>query len=217
MRLSSFGRKGSCVDLMRLVKPLTFAAALLAISVPSAASAQSTADLSVSIVGSPDPVRTNASLTWTITVTNLGPAQASGVQLVFPLGSDGQPFSATTTQGTCAPNSDRGSFDFSLGSIAPGGQVTATVVVQVFGGDSHFQGVSAASTTEDPNQRNNSARGSVSIGGTAPFRELSGVFCPPIGGVATGGGGTADGSQAWLMTVLLAVGLLASATLLVRR
>jgi uncharacterized repeat protein (TIGR01451 family) len=203
---------------MRLLKKLALAAVLLATFVPGAASAQATADLSVSIVGSPDPVRRNAALTWTITVRNLGPAQASGVQLETPIGSDSQPVSATTTQGTCARSADGLSLDFSLGSIAPGEEVTATVVYQAFGGDSDFLGVTVSSTTEDPNPRNNSAEGTVSIAGTAPLRDLSGTFCPPIGGVATGGGGTTAHSQVGLTTaLLLTVGLLASTAILVRR
>jgi uncharacterized repeat protein (TIGR01451 family) len=206
---------------MRLLKKLALAGVFLAASIPGAASAQSTADLSVSIVGRPDPVRNGETVTWTITVTNLGPAQASGAQLVASYGSDSQPLSATTTQGACAPNPDGGSIDFSLGSIAPGAQVTATVVSQVFGGDGDSLPVEASSITEDPRLGNNSATGSVSVVGGSQFRERElsgGTFCPPIGGVATGGGGTAAHSQAWLTTVLLsAVGLLASAAILVRR
>jgi uncharacterized repeat protein (TIGR01451 family) len=202
---------------MRLQRVLAMAAALFAASLPNSAWAQSAADLSVSIVGRPDPVRNNEALTWTITVTNLGPAQASDVQLEIPVGSDSQPFSAATTQGTCAPNLDGGSVDFSLGTIAPEGHVIATVVFQVFGGDADFLGATVSSTTEDPNPRNNEARGSVGIVGTAPFREFSGSFCPPVGGVATGGGGTAADSAPWLAPALLAVALLVAAGMLVRR
>jgi uncharacterized repeat protein (TIGR01451 family) len=205
------------MDLMRLVKGLTVVAAFLAISVPGAASAQSTADLSVSVVGSPDPVRMNGAITWTITVTNLGPEQASAVRLEAFYGSDEKPVSATTTQGTCALDEAGGQVNFSLGTIAPGGEVTATFVFQTFRPDGDRTFVEVSSTTEDPTMRNNSAEGSVGGAGRLPRRELSGTFCPPIGGVATGGGGTAAGSQARLTTVILAVGLLAAAATLVRR
>jgi uncharacterized repeat protein (TIGR01451 family) len=183
---------------MGLMKAVAVAAGILALSLPGPASAQATADLTVRVVGSPDPVRQNGVITFTITVTNLGPAQATNVALEASYGSDAQAVSATTTQGTCTPAG--GFVDFSLGSIAPGGQVTTTVDVQTFRGDGDTLTGEVSSSSDDPNQFNDTASGSVSVEGKSPFRELSGSFCPPIGGVATGGGGTADRSEGWLTT-----------------
>ena len=203
---------------MRLLKTLAMAAAFLVTSFPAPASAQSTADLSVSIVGHPDPVVRGRPITWTITVRNLGPEQATGVLLQAFYGSDGVPFSATTTQGTCAPGG--GSVDFSMGSIAPGGEATATVHIQAFGGDGGSLGVEVSSSANDPNRGNNTARGSVEITpGSSSVDQLSGILCPPSGGVATGGGGTAARSQAPLASfgLLAMAGLMAAVVLLVRR
>jgi len=185
---------------MRLLKTLATTATLLATSFPVAASAQSqsAADLSVSIVGSPDPVVRSRTITWTITVRNLGPGQATGVMLAASYGSDGAPYSATTTQGSCALTQD--AVDFSLGSISPGGEATATVGIQAFGGDGGALHARVSSTTNDPSMGNNEALGRVEITNGPPSGELGGTFCPPSGGVATGGGGTADGSQAGLAT-----------------
>jgi uncharacterized repeat protein (TIGR01451 family) len=203
---------------MRLLKTLALAAAIIATSISGAASAQSTADLSVSVVGSPDPVARNDPVTWTISVRNLGPGQATGVRLQASYGSDSSPVSATTTQGTCS-HTTGGIVDFSMGTISPGGVVTATAVMQSFGGDGDALRVTASSTTNDPNMKNNSAVGRVDIFGESPFRELSGTFCPPSGGVATGGGGTAADSQAWLATfgLLTLAGLAVAAVKRVRR
>ena len=203
---------------MRLLKTLATTATLLATCFPVAASAQSqsAADLSVSMVGSPDPVVRGGTITWTITVRNLGPGQATGVTLAAFYGSDGVPVSATTTQGACTVSGE--SVDFSLGSIGPGGEATATAVMQAFGGDGGFLGVTASSTTNDPSEGNNSASRRVEILPGPPASELGGTFCPPIGGVATGGGGTADGSQSALPFGLLAMaGLVAMAVLRVRQ
>jgi uncharacterized repeat protein (TIGR01451 family) len=192
---------------MRLLKAVAMAAAILAVVVPGAASQESTADLSVSVVGSPNPVGKNEVITWTITVTNNGPAEATGVVLEAFYGSDAAAVSATTSQGTCAP---RGGFvEYSLGNIAPGGQVTATFVMQTFRGDGDVVVVEVSSTTEDPNLGNNRARAEVRVADGSGFRDVdSGAFCPPSGGVATGGGGTAAGSQLWLPIALLAMAVL---------
>ena len=87
---------------MRLLKALAVAAVIIATSIPGMASGAWKADLSVSVVGSPNPVVGSKDITWTINVTNLGPGQATGVQLEVFYGSDASALSATTTQGTCS-------------------------------------------------------------------------------------------------------------------
>lgn len=200
---------------MRLLKTLAVVTAVLAPSFTGTASAGSTADLSVSVVGSPDPVGDNQVITWTITVRNLGPEQAAGVVLRVTYGSDAQLLSATTTQGTC---SFTGELDFSLGSMAAGGEVIATVDMITFRDNEDVLGVEVSANTQDPNRSNNEARGMVRVvEGSESIREV-GTFCPPVGGVATGGGGTA-GSQPPLATwgLLAMAGLVAVAVLRVRR
>ena len=199
---------------MRLLRVLAVGATILAISLPATALAQATADLSVSLSGR---VR-GETVTWTINVENLGPGEATNVSLEAFWGSDAVGLSATTTQGTCRGGG--GIVIFSLGTIAPGESVTATLVIQAFGGDSGNLSVFVGASERDPNERNNSARGRVRIvpgppGGSLPF----GTFCAPVGGVSTGGGGSAPRSQPWLATVgLMAMaGLITAAIRLVRR
>jgi uncharacterized repeat protein (TIGR01451 family) len=208
---------------MRLLKALAMGAAILAMSFSAMASAQPTADLSVSLKGRPDPMVIDETGTWTITVRNLGPGVAADVVLEAAYGSDASRVSATTTQGTCTQTVG-GLVDFSLGTIAPGGSVTATLVLQVYGSDGGIWWVKVASSTKDPKRRNNRTTGRVEVisgpESGPPFEEpLRGTLCPPNGGASTGGGGTAAHSQPWLtwVGVGVAAGLAAAAARRVRR
>ena len=60
------------------------------------------ADLSVTLADSPDPVKKDKPLTYTITVRNGGPAPATGVTLTDPLPAGVGLKSVKTTQGTCS-------------------------------------------------------------------------------------------------------------------
>lgn len=200
---------------MRILRaPAITAAILIWISLRGTASAASTADLSVSIIGRPNPVVLGHTVTWTITVKNLGPGVAQGVLLDAFYGSDASVISMTTTQGTCPDTGVGGIVRFSMGSILPGRTVIATVATQDFGGDGSALSVRVRSTSKDPNLKNNLAIGRVRVI-PGPFLPglTPGSFCAPSGGVRTGGGGTAAGSSAWLATLgLLAMaGIMAAA------
>jgi fermentation-respiration switch protein FrsA (DUF1100 family) len=197
---------------MRVLRALAIAGAiLLPGAVPTEALAASTADLSVSVSGEPDPVGPGEATTWTITVRNLGPGEATGVRLFAGWGSDAVGISATTAQGTCTMIGGR--ITFSLGTIPNGESVIATVQTIGFGGDGPRISVSVESTSNDPVEGNNSARGEVDFEPGPPSSPPPvGTFCAPVGGVSTGGGGTA-GSLGRLATLLLLAiaGLLAVA------
>jgi uncharacterized repeat protein (TIGR01451 family) len=85
------------------------------------------ADQNVSIQESGDPVQPGAPLTYTITVHNAGPANASNVTLVdtVPVGTEVGP--VTPSQGNCGPVSTTVICD--LGAIASGADATVTIVV----------------------------------------------------------------------------------------
>jgi uncharacterized protein DUF11 len=204
---------------MRILKALVVGAGVLVSAVlPTTALAASTADLSVAVSGDPDPVSPGETITWTITVRNLGPAEAAGVQLVARYGSDAQGISAKTGQGTCTHLG--GEVDFSLGTIPSGGSVVATVVTLGFGGDGGRMSVTVSSTTKDPVGGNNSAEGRVEFEPGPPSSGPPvGTFCAPVGGVGTGGGGTARVPLGGVTTVVLLAlaGLLAAAARRSRR
>ena len=195
-------------------KALVIAAAVLVVLFPQMAFARSTADLKLGLSGSPDPVPRGGLITWTITVTNLGPGEATGVRLQAHYGSDTSPVSATTTQGTCEPTG--GAVTFWLGTIPNGATVTTTAVMKTWGGDGDGLYVTVSSASRDPVTSNNEISREVEIiPGEAPIETPAGLFCPPTGGVATGGGGTVTGFPAVGLIVVAA--LLAGGIRLARR
>ena len=200
-------------------KTLVIAAAVLVVLLPQMAFARSTADLKLGLSGSPDPVPMGGIITWTITVANLGPGEATGVRLQAHYGSDTSAISATTTQGTCE-HTVGGEIDYSLGTIPAGATVTTTAVMKTWGGDGEGLGARVTSTSRDPVTSNNEISREVEIiPGEAPIETPAGLFCPPTGGVATGGGGTAPGFPVWFPAVGLIVvaALLAGGIRLARR
>ena len=85
------------------------------------------ADLSLQLTPSVDPVTQHDNLTYTIVVTNRGPSTAFSVLLTNTLPASVTFLSASSTQGTNSRSLNVVSF--SLGSIANGASATATIVV----------------------------------------------------------------------------------------
>jgi len=89
-------------------------------------SALNPTDLEISKVDSTDPITAGLTLTYTLVITNHGPAPASNVQVVDAL-PDGVTFvSATASQGLC-----NSGVTCDLGDLAVGATATITVVVTV--------------------------------------------------------------------------------------
>ena len=81
-------------------------------------------DLSVSMSDSPDPVTAGSNVTYTVTVTNNGPATSTSVTL-----TDSLPVafaSVTSTQGTCSESG--GTVTCNLGTLASNASSTTTIV-----------------------------------------------------------------------------------------
>jgi uncharacterized repeat protein (TIGR01451 family) len=113
------------------------------------------ADLSVALTGPASPVPLNADLTYVATVTNAGPGTASAVTLSSTLPSGVTYTSASTSAGSCqfvAP-----AVSCTLGSIAPGGAVTVTLVIRVVTGTSVALTTTVGAATPDANSTNNAA------------------------------------------------------------
>jgi uncharacterized repeat protein (TIGR01451 family) len=85
------------------------------------------ADWSISIQESADPVPPGASLTYTVTVHNAGPATVENVTLVDTVPVGAEVGSVTPSQGNCGPVSTK--VTCGLGAIAAGSDATVTIVV----------------------------------------------------------------------------------------
>lgn len=129
------------------------------------------ADLAVSISG-PGTANEGNSVTYNITVTNAGPADATGVILTDTLPSILSYQSATASQGTFSVSG--GVVTFSLGTIAANGTATASVTAQAIEDGSATDSASVTSTSPDPNLANNSASATTSF--AEPAISVSGAI-----------------------------------------
>jgi uncharacterized repeat protein (TIGR01451 family) len=131
---------------------LVLAVALLG-AAPRAASAD--ADLSISTTASPEPVLVNDPLTYTITVKNNGPADATTVQLADTLPAGVTFESATPLQGTCSEAT--GTVTCSLDPLPNAQSATVQITVRPQSADTITNQASVSSTDPDPNPADNSA------------------------------------------------------------
>jgi len=158
----------------------------------------SQADVSIVKTATPEPVNLNTNLTYTLKVTNNGPAVAQNVNVSDPLPSSVIFTNVTTTQGTCTQSG--GTVSCSLGTLGVGTTVVITINVNAatFSGSSAtvcntVNGVpysvcniaTVTSSTSDPDSANNSSEADSTIQATtavqlssfhAQVRQLGGVL-----------------------------------------
>jgi uncharacterized repeat protein (TIGR01451 family) len=87
------------------------------------------ADLSLTNVGSPNPVVSGKQLTYMITATNTGGHDATGVTVSDTLPGGVRFVSDSTTQGTCALAKKSGTVTCTVGALAAGSSATIRIVV----------------------------------------------------------------------------------------
>jgi uncharacterized repeat protein (TIGR01451 family) len=117
------------------------------------------ADLSVTKADSPDPVALKGNVTYTVTVTNSGPATATGMTLVDQL-PDAVFVSATTTQGTCLRDGKGrrdGMVTCDLGSLASGSSATISIVVTTTRGGTIVNTATVRANEPDADRADNTA------------------------------------------------------------
>lgn len=85
------------------------------------------ADLAVTVVDSPDPVLAQAALSYTVTVSNRGPSEATSIVLSNTLPSASVFNGVAPSQGSCTV--DGGIVRCDFGSIAAGQQTTVVLIV----------------------------------------------------------------------------------------
>lgn len=126
----------------------------------------SSADVTISATGSPNPVNAGASVRYDIAITNNGPANATGVTMTYVIPTGAAFQSAASTGGSaCAGPAvgSPGTVTCNLGTL-PGGASTAveiTVTPQAAGSLTSTFSVAGAQT--DPNGGNNSVSVAVTV------------------------------------------------------
>ncbi len=129
------------------------------------------ADLSITKSGAPNPVVSGNRLTYTLTVTNDGPQNASGVTATDPLPDTLRFNSVSSTQGTCTrsitrPKPRNGTVTCSLGNLANGASASITINVTATTPGTLTNTASVSGNESDPNALNNSATATVTVVGT---------------------------------------------------
>jgi uncharacterized repeat protein (TIGR01451 family) len=110
------------------------------------------ADLAVALTASPDPAVAGTNLSYTLTVTNLGPASASSVTL-----TDTLPASVTFVSASPGCVNLGSNLVYNLGNLPNGGATNFTVVVTPIAGGLITNSLAVASATPNPNPCNNTA------------------------------------------------------------
>jgi uncharacterized repeat protein (TIGR01451 family) len=111
------------------------------------------ADLSIAMSAAPDPVLQSGTLTYTITVTDLGPTSASNVVVTLPVAAGATYVSASSPVGSTS--FANGQVTASLGDLTVSSPVNITVVLQADTAGQLTESASASSDNIDPNPANN--------------------------------------------------------------
>jgi uncharacterized repeat protein (TIGR01451 family) len=134
------------------------------------------ADLSITKTDSRDPARTGRNLTYTLTVTNSGPAAATGVTVTDDLPGSLRARSFTASQGSCSGTT---TVTCALGNLAVGASATVTIVVRPSETGTITNTATVTGSEPDTNTANNSASQETTVtrppDARAPTIRVSGV------------------------------------------
>ncbi|HEV2884645.1 MAG TPA: Calx-beta domain-containing protein [Pyrinomonadaceae bacterium] len=134
----------------------------------------SAADLSITKTDSPDPVVTGSNITYTITVTNNGPATAQSVVVTDNLPAEVTFVScASTGSGVCGGSGNNRTVSYA--SLANGASETITLVATAnsAAGTTITNTATVASSSPDPNSGNDSSTATTNVQAATPLPTLS--------------------------------------------
>ncbi len=123
------------------------------------------ADLALSMSDAPDPADIGADVTYTINVSNGGPATAIGASLTDTLPAGATFVSASASQGSC---SGSGPVTCSLGALANGGAASATLVVKAGAAGTMTNTAAVSHAAGDPVAANNTATATTTVRSALP-------------------------------------------------
>jgi large repetitive protein len=121
------------------------------------------ADLSVTVSDSPDPVYFGNALTYTVGVSNAGPAAATGVRMTTTLPAGLVPATAAGTGWTCGVSGQTVTCTRPSLAIGPAPAVTITATVTATSGTVTTTATVSAAGTEDPAGSDNSATATTGV------------------------------------------------------
>jgi uncharacterized repeat protein (TIGR01451 family) len=137
-----------------------------------------TTDLEVSITDAPDPVSQGSTLTYVVTVRNLGPNPSDGVALTDTLPAGVEFVSAIPSQGIATGNNSQVTAE--LGTILPGAQATLTIrAIPCLVGD-NVNTVAVSSQDMDSNPANDSATAHTTVTNAVPEITFAGLSASQI-------------------------------------
>ena len=175
------------------------------------------ANLSITKTGSPNPVIVNQLLTYTVTVTNLGPDDATGVVVTDTLPAGAIFESATPDQGSCSEA--LGVVTCNLGTVTGSSSVIITIVVTPTVVGTASNSVTVESEVNDPDENDNSDEENTDVNpappGPTPTAPPSGPTespFPPSGPV-----NTIPTLSGWAMIILPMLLMIAAVYLLKRQ
>jgi uncharacterized repeat protein (TIGR01451 family) len=143
---------------------------------PTPAPPAPTIDLQITKTAAPASVTVGSQVTWTLTVKNNGPSNATGVTVADPIPAGFAFVSATSTQGTCTGGA---MLNCQIGAMANGATVTITLVTTATAAGSVLNTATVVGNESETNTANNTSSASAVAKG--PFVPPAAPVCTALG------------------------------------